>query len=492
MDCTVSKESASWSVYTTKPLLPCTGGAGHRGSSARWRTKLSGGCSRSSEGERNDVLCTKGTPRLYPSAIAVGSDLDHGLGRARCNADPCAGGERRPGLVMNSLSGIPAGGLIPMEEDLSVMVVRADLVVWGRVDTAESYWVSSDQRGQHIYTRLTIQPSGWALGELTDTPVVLEVPGGMVGETTELVSNMPGFRAGEEAIIFLRESPRRLVGGHDAKLKVDGGKVYWAGRELSAVAFLKILNLIAAGESPVNIWNQEVQKDKLTAAALTPQIYISPRSASAGTDTPVEISAFATDATAPWLAAPTIEFFYRFGKERLLAPVSDFRTGVTDVEVENQGVVGYSYWRSSICTVPVGEVDGYPASASSGPVTASWGSLTSDPHLLSVTFGYLQARWYYAPAPVASVPWDAPVVEVENPGPSYPTVWYRINVNGSGVTGAAEAIERAAERWNAAGARFRFTGGEDNTATNKRGDGQNDIMWGPIDDETVNAVAHVW
>ncbi len=62
---------------------------------------------------------------------------------ARQNATPISvAGANAPGLAMNSLSSIPAGGLIPREEDLSVLVARADLVVWGRVDTTESYWVS--------------------------------------------------------------------------------------------------------------------------------------------------------------------------------------------------------------------------------------------------------------------------------------------------------------------------------------------------------------
>lgn len=348
-----------------------------------------------------------------------------------------------PGARVYGASGSQGNGQIPRQQELEDLVSSSALIVWGHVSQTESYW-QSDERGRHIYTTVTIQPVVWSIGEPAEEPLVLEVVGGTVDGITESVSSVPTFREGEELILFLTGSPYRLVGRRRSKLNVYEGKIYWGGTELPAEAFLEALELITAGLSPESVWKREMQRREMAPLALAdePNITsITPVKASAGTDTQMTIigSNFGTTQ-----GTGKVQFFYKHDEPKISAEVLSW----TNTRI--------------VCTVPVGEVDGYPASAGSGPVTVTTSEGTSNGKTFRVTFGYGQLKW---------------------PGTSLPVKYY-INENLSDSTGEGNAIRRAASTWgNAAAGRFSFEDGGSHTSTvSDLDNGKNELMWGSIPD----------
>ena len=330
-----------------------------------------------------------------------------------------------------------ANGQIARLQELEDLVSNSALIVWGYVSGTESYW-QSDERGRHIYTTITIQPVAWSIGEPAEEPLVLEVVGGTVDEITESVSSVPAFRQGEELILFLTGSPYRLVGGRHGKLNVYEGKVYWGGTELPAEAFLEALELITTGQSPESVWKRERQRLEAAPLAGGPVITsITPNKASAGTNTQVTITGSNFGATR---GTGKVEFFWFPDEPKVAAHI-----------------VSWSNTRI-VCTVPVGEVDGYPASAGSGPVTVRTSSGTSNGKTFRVTFGFGLGGYKW-------------------PGTSLPVKYY-INENTSDCTGEGNAIQRAASTWkNAAGGRFSFEYEGSHTRTYADQNFKNEVMW---------------
>jgi predicted metalloprotease len=180
---------------------------------------------------------------------------------------------------------------------------------------------------------------------------------------------------------------------------------------------------------------------------LTPVITsMSPSKASAGTNTQVTISGSSFGSVQ---GSSTVDFFYRSGSPKILASIISW----SDTQI--------------ICTVPVGEVDGYPASAASGPVTVTTPSGNSNEYTFKVTFG-TQNRW------LGSV------------------VSYRINANTSDCTGESAAIQTAAQTWNSAGANFSFNYAGTHSNTTSSYDGVNEIMWGNTGSSSTIAMATTW
>ncbi len=175
---------------------------------------------------------------------------------------------------------------------------------------------------------------------------------------------------------------------------------------------------------------------KHVAAGSVPSISsITPSSASAGTGSNVTISGSNFGATQ---GSGKVTFCYQAGQPRIKAPI---------VSWSNTCIVA---------TVPVGIINGYRASASSGPVVVATSLGESDGHQFPVTFGYMGAKW---------------------PGVS-PRVRYRINANCADITGEEAAVQAAANTWSTvAGADFQFVYDGSTSSTNAALNGTNEIMW---------------
>jgi len=96
----------------------------------------------------------------------------------------------------------------------------ATQVVAGTIERMESTWNHDHSR---IYTRVTMRVERVLSGQ-AGRRIVFRIPGGTVGDTTVMVSEMPHFRVGEETVVFLRGTRGRLpsvLGGVEGKMPLS-------------------------------------------------------------------------------------------------------------------------------------------------------------------------------------------------------------------------------------------------------------------------------
>ena len=99
----------------------------------------------------------------------------------------------------------------------------ATQVVAGTIEKMESTWNHDHSR---IYTRVTMRVERVLSGQ-AGRQIVFRIPGGTVGDTTVMVSEMPHFQAGEETVVFLRGTRGRLpsvLGGPEGKMALSRGE----------------------------------------------------------------------------------------------------------------------------------------------------------------------------------------------------------------------------------------------------------------------------
>ena len=103
---------------------------------------------------------------------------------------------------------------------IAKMSELATQVVAGAIEKMESTWNHDHSR---IYTRVTMRVERVLSGQ-AGRQMVFRIPGGTVGETTVMVSEMPHFRVGEETVVFLRGTRGRLpsvLGGPEGKMPLS-------------------------------------------------------------------------------------------------------------------------------------------------------------------------------------------------------------------------------------------------------------------------------
>ncbi|MBP1648983.1 MAG: Fibronectin type domain protein [Bacteroidetes bacterium] len=163
---------------------------------------------------------------------------------------------------------------------------------------------------------------------------------------------------------------------------------------------------------------------------------ITPSKASAGTSTPVTITGTNFGAT-----QGTVNFFYRSGQPTIPGTITSW----SNTEIT--------------CQVPVATVNGYPASAGSGPVTVTTSDgATGAGYAFRVSFGYGRTRW---------------------PG-AYPVIDYYINENYGGAAGEGAQVQASTNSWSNAGALFTMHYAGSTSVTANSYDGVNAVMWSPL------------
>ncbi len=85
---------------------------------------------------------------------------------------------------------------------LEELTNRASTIVRGVVVRLKSHW---DEDHAVIYTSVTISVTDHVKGRPEAEEIIIEVPGGIVGEIGMTVSDVPRFEKGEEVILFLEE-----------------------------------------------------------------------------------------------------------------------------------------------------------------------------------------------------------------------------------------------------------------------------------------------
>lgn len=103
------------------------------------------------------------------------------------------------GVVAALLVSAPAGAAVLPWMSLEEIAGRADIIVLGTVEATESAW---SEDGRIIVTRATVSVERSLKGG-PGSRVIVETPGGRVGDQTMIASGAPVFRAGERLVLFL-------------------------------------------------------------------------------------------------------------------------------------------------------------------------------------------------------------------------------------------------------------------------------------------------
>jgi len=95
---------------------------------------------------------------------------------------------------------------------LDEITVKSEVIILGKVEATESGW--SDD-GRIIVTRATVSVER-ALKGGPRAQVIVETPGGRVGEVAMIASGAPVFHAGDRVVLFLESAGGRAAGGGGA------------------------------------------------------------------------------------------------------------------------------------------------------------------------------------------------------------------------------------------------------------------------------------
>ncbi len=154
---------------------------------------------------------TRGTRERQPTVRAAALKVD-GARRIRLLII-CA--------LLTTLLTLMLGGrgahAVVVELNLDELTLRADLILYGNVLTMKSAW-NADRT--MIYTQVVVIVTNQIKGRADAKEVVIQMPGGVVGDVGLAVSDTPEFAQGEEVVVFLEAS-------HTANYEVSG---WWQGK----------------------------------------------------------------------------------------------------------------------------------------------------------------------------------------------------------------------------------------------------------------------
>lgn len=299
----------------------------------------------------------------------------------------------------------------------SVTAISVD-VVNGEARTAVTFAVSRSLKGAATRSVTAYVPGG-------------RLPNGLI----ERVDDMPTFTLGERCVVFI-DRHGWVVGGEQGKVAVDGDRLRGSGRPLADLeAAVQAVDAGLTATSDPLVALPSLQASVVSAAAPT-ITEVGPDPVAAGIGARVTILGSGFGST-----PGSVTFFYQTGQPRLTATIDSW----TDTAI--------------VCVVPVGSVNGYPASSGSDPLIVTTSAGLQASHTIGILFGDGNEQW-----------------KATYPASPHTRVTYRVN---PGAVASAEAlVDAAAAVWSAAGADFSFLdGGTFATTAPATADGVNDIQW---------------
>ncbi len=133
-------------------------------------------------------------------------------------------------------------------------------VIVGKVDTTVAQW---SEDGKTIITRATIQINNVIRGKLNMKKIIVEYPGGEIGDIGLKVSDVSSLKAGEEVILFLSmknekdDSIFKITGNAQGHYTIDKNRIARKG------GFSVIGNKITIDNNiPVNELIDKIRKIK--------------------------------------------------------------------------------------------------------------------------------------------------------------------------------------------------------------------------------------
>jgi hypothetical protein len=316
------------------------------------------------------------------------------------------------------------------------LVSNSDTIVVGTVSATNSHWNANHTL---IITDATVAVDSVLKGDQKQPNLNISQVGGTADGITLQVSSSSFFSANEKAVLFLKKEATgafSMTGGKQGKLAVVKDYVDTNTR-LSD--YKKGIQQLVSNSGRTNsrtlgaistMASSPIATITTAQATTTPTITtISPATGSAGTNTRVTIGG-----TGFGTAAGGVTFFYKSGQPLINATVNSWSD--TSITV----------------TVPVGTINGYSATASSGPVQVTAATVASNNYQFGVTFSTLGVKW----------------------AGTAPQVHFKVNP--AWISGAGTAVQNAAQSWSSAGANFQFVSDGTTTVTAAGYDGVNEIL----------------
>jgi len=127
-----------------------------------------------------------------------------------------------------------------IKTNIPKMVLDAELIIKGTVLSTEAKW-KNDHRGKHIYTTALIRVDDMLKGSLTSSEITIEVIGGKVEDTVEVVSDSYTFKKDREYFFFLHQESYFTNNSIIKIIKVYNEKVFVDNYELSHDRFEDLL-----------------------------------------------------------------------------------------------------------------------------------------------------------------------------------------------------------------------------------------------------------
>jgi hypothetical protein len=120
---------------------------------------------------------------------------------------------------------------------LEELVAQAGWIVVGIVSSQKSQWNAEHSQ---IHTLVTVTVEEWVKGEPRGNEIIIKIPGGQVGEVSQMVGGSPNFRIGEKVLVFLQiqdDDTISVVGGTQGKLVIENNKI--VGSDVSLAELIK-------------------------------------------------------------------------------------------------------------------------------------------------------------------------------------------------------------------------------------------------------------
>lgn len=126
-----------------------------------------------------------------------------------------------------------------IESNIKSLSVGADAILMGKVTKQNSYWNKDKTR---IFTDVTIEVDEFFKGNNGSKTIVVNTPGGEVGEIGELYSHMPRFNKEEDVLLFVKRDKKdlsyKVFDGENGKItlytdKKTGEKITASNRKVS-------------------------------------------------------------------------------------------------------------------------------------------------------------------------------------------------------------------------------------------------------------------
>jgi len=177
------------------------------------------------------------------------------------------------GIAAVVCAAAPAQATTLVGLDLPELSRLSDVVVHGKVASVQAHWTGDHQR---IVTEVQVEVTEAFKGQAGKT-VLIDQPGGVVGDIGQLVQGVAAFTAGEEVVVFLGRRPGErfmLTGMGQGKFRVarstDGKAAFAVPEDLGGALVVDPATHRPLPDRPAALTLQSLRA-QVRASAATPK-----------------------------------------------------------------------------------------------------------------------------------------------------------------------------------------------------------------------------